>query len=127
MRTTKVRLTRAEFIQVFISVCEMAESIEANVVTYKHFKYVSPTSPANIVDSTVFTLDFVDSKFINVGFDQPDDFNVMIQKVTPSRHVVDTSGFLNRIFAFVKIFYPLFLKYLTKHQEQPSSKPILRN
>ena len=46
----------------------MAGSIADNLAVYKKtFAYVSPTPPAELLEATNFTLDFVSRKFIQIG------------------------------------------------------------
>ncbi len=55
----------------------MAGSIGDMAVVYKkkNFTYVPPTPPAELIDSTSYTLDFVARKFLNVGLDPTDEYN----------------------------------------------------
>ncbi|XP_026809303.1 uncharacterized protein LOC113551321 [Rhopalosiphum maidis] len=62
----------------------------------KSFTYVPPTPPAELIDCDNFILDFADRKFLNVGFDSEDKFNIVIHIITPSRYVSIYEGFLRR-------------------------------
>jgi len=48
----------------------MAGSIADNLAVYKKtFNYVPPTPPAELLEATNFTLDFVSRKFIQIGIE----------------------------------------------------------
>lgn len=81
----------------------MAGSIANNAALYKkkNFTYVPPTPPAELIDSTSYTLDFVARKFLNVGLDPTDEFNIVIQIITPSRYINMPADFLRRIFSLM--------------------------
>lgn len=68
---------------------------------FKKFKYVAPSPPAHLIDCTNFTLDFAERKFINVGLDPTNHFELTVQIVTPSRYVNISSDFLDRIFSLM--------------------------
>lgn len=63
------------------------------------YKYVAPTSPTELIDCTNFTIDFENRKFLNVGFDSKDEFNIVVQIITPSRYVNISPDFLRRIYS----------------------------
>lgn len=63
------------------------------------YKYVAPTSPHELIDCSNFTIDFENRKFLNVGFDPKDQFNIIVQIITPSRYVNISSDFLKRIYS----------------------------
>lgn len=79
----------------------MAESIADNVATYKKFKYIAPTPPSNLIDSSTFNIDFADRKCLNIGLDPTINFNTTIHIITRSRHVVISPDFLKRIFSLM--------------------------
>jgi len=58
----------------------MAGSITNMTAVYKNktFTYVPPAPPAELIDYNNFILDFADRKFLNVGFDSEDKFNIVI-------------------------------------------------
>ncbi|XP_060874784.1 uncharacterized protein LOC132948372 [Metopolophium dirhodum] len=76
----------------------MVGSIGNMAVVYKKkkFTYVPPTPPAELIDCNNFILDFPDRKFLNVGLDSEDNFNIAIHIITPSRYVSIYDGFLRR-------------------------------
>ncbi|XP_025201407.1 uncharacterized protein LOC112598949 [Melanaphis sacchari] len=65
------------------------------------FKYVTPTPPAVFIDSTNFTIDFSERKFLHVGLDQTKKFDVSILIITPSRFVKISTDFLRRIYSLM--------------------------
>ena len=65
------------------------------------YKYVAPTSPTKLIDCTNFTIDFENRKFLNVGFDSKDQFNIVLRIITPSRYVNISSDFLKRIYSLM--------------------------
>jgi len=67
----------------------------------KTFTYVPPAPPANLIDCSNFALDFADRKFLNVGLDPTNDFNTIVQIITPSRYVNMPADFLSRIFSLM--------------------------
>ncbi|XP_022161881.1 uncharacterized protein LOC111027773 [Myzus persicae] len=80
----------------------MAGSIGNMAKVYKkNFTYVPPALPADLIDSTSYTLDFAARKFLNVGFDPTDEFNTIVQVITPSRYVNMPPDFLRRIFSLM--------------------------
>lgn len=81
----------------------MAGSITENAAIYtkQTYKYVPPKSPSALIEGTSFTLDFADRKFIQVGIDPSNNFNVMIHIITQSRHVAVSPEFLQRLFSIM--------------------------
>uniref|UniRef100_A0A2S2QVQ5 Uncharacterized protein n=1 Tax=Sipha flava TaxID=143950 RepID=A0A2S2QVQ5_9HEMI len=80
----------------------MASSIADNyAAVYKKFRYVAPESPSNLIDQTGFNIDFQNRKFINIGLDPANDFNVYIHIITPSRYVSISPDFLKRIYSLM--------------------------
>jgi hypothetical protein len=79
----------------------MANSIADNTGLSKKnaFTYIPPTPPSELVDSANFTIDFVERKFLNVGLDPAQQFNVSILIITPSRYVNISPDFLKRIYS----------------------------
>lgn len=81
----------------------MAGSIANNAALYKKktFTYVPPAPPADLIDCSNFILDFTGRKFLNVGLDPADEFNTIVQVITPSRYVNMPPDFLRRIFSLM--------------------------
>ncbi|XP_060848194.1 uncharacterized protein LOC132927631 [Rhopalosiphum padi] len=80
----------------------MAGSIGNMAKVYKkNFTYVPPTPPAELIDCNNFTLDFTGRKFLNVGLDPTDEFNTVVQIITPSRYINMPADFLRRIFSLM--------------------------
>jgi len=84
-------------------ILNMAGSITNNAALYKKktFTYVPPTPPADLIDCSNFILDFTGRKFLNVGLDPTDEFNTIVQVITPSRYVNMPADFLRRIFSLM--------------------------
>ncbi|XP_060862664.1 uncharacterized protein LOC132951038 isoform X1 [Metopolophium dirhodum] len=81
----------------------MAGSIEDNAALYKKktFTYVPPSPPAELIETTSYTINFTARKFILVGVDPTDNFQVTVHLLTPSRHVKISPDFLRRIFSMM--------------------------
>ena len=80
----------------------IAGSIADNAVIYKKsYVYVPTTPPAELIESTNYTLDFINRKFIHIGIDPANKFNVAIHLITSSRHVNITWDFLRRLFSLM--------------------------
>jgi hypothetical protein len=62
------------------------------------YKYVAPTPPTELLDSSTFVIDFTNRKFVHVGFDSQNNFDVMIHIITPSRFISINPEFLKRIY-----------------------------
>uniref|UniRef100_A0A2S2NMC1 Uncharacterized protein n=1 Tax=Schizaphis graminum TaxID=13262 RepID=A0A2S2NMC1_SCHGA len=95
----------------------MAGSIVDNANLYsKTFKYVPPTPPANLIDSTNYTLHFNTRKFIHIGIDPTDNFNVVIHVITASRYVKVTPDFLRSIFSLMGHILSFILDQIVKYK-----------
>ncbi|KAL4135021.1 hypothetical protein QTP88_006689 [Uroleucon formosanum] len=81
----------------------MAGSIADNAALYKKksFVYVPPTTPSDLIQSTSITLDFAARKFIHIGLDPTEDFDVIIRILTSSRYVHVSYYTLKRIFSMM--------------------------
>ncbi|CAI6352332.1 unnamed protein product [Macrosiphum euphorbiae] len=81
----------------------MAGSIEENAALNKKktFTYVPPTPPAELIESTIYTLDFTNRKFVHIGIDPSENFQVAVHLLTSSRHVNIPPDFLRRIFSMM--------------------------
>ncbi|KAE9536138.1 hypothetical protein AGLY_007361 [Aphis glycines] len=81
----------------------MAGSIADNSVLYrkKTFTYVPPTPPAELIESTSYTLDFASRKFVHIGFDPSEKLQVVVHLLTSSRYVHITTDFMKKIFGFM--------------------------
>ncbi|KAL4083534.1 hypothetical protein QTP88_028850 [Uroleucon formosanum] len=67
----------------------------------KTFTYVPPTPPAELIESTSYTLDFAARKFVHIGIDPTEKFQVVVHLLTSSRHVKITPDILTRIFSLI--------------------------
>ncbi|KAE9542744.1 hypothetical protein AGLY_002655 [Aphis glycines] len=65
------------------------------------YKYVAPSSPSELIDCSNFTIDFENRKFLNIGFDPKDKFNIVLRIITPARYVNISPDFLKRIYSFM--------------------------
>ena len=77
--------------------------------TVKLFKYIAPPTPRRLIDESVFILDFNTRKFITTGLDPADNFNTIIQIVTPSRYVKLTPEFLKKVFSLMGYVFSIIL------------------
>ncbi|XP_060859915.1 uncharacterized protein LOC132937106 [Metopolophium dirhodum] len=65
------------------------------------YKYIAPAPPAELIDCTNYTIDFVNRKFLQVGIDPTHEFNVSVRIITPSRFVNISVDFLKRIYSLM--------------------------
>ena len=62
------------------------------------YKYIAPAPANELLDSSAFIIDFTNRKFIHVGIDIQNNFDVMIHIITPSRFISIDPEFLKRIY-----------------------------
>ena len=67
----------------------------------RKYKYVAPAPPAELIACTNYTIDFVNRKFLQLGFDPTQEFNVCVRIITPSRYVNISVDFLKRIYSLM--------------------------
>lgn len=80
----------------------MTDSIVDSATMYKKtFKYVPPTPPTELIESTNHTLNFTKRKFVYIGIDPADMFRVAVHIITPTRYVNTSTQFLKRIFSLM--------------------------
>ncbi|XP_050059740.1 uncharacterized protein LOC126551028 [Aphis gossypii] len=83
----------------------MAGSIADNSALYKKkledLYFVPPTPPAELIESTSYTLDFSSRKFVHIGFDPSEKLQVVVHLLTSSRYVHITTDFMKKIFGFM--------------------------
>lgn len=80
----------------------MAGSIGNMAAVYKkQYKYVPPTPPAELIESTSYSLDFAARKFVHIGIDPSEKFQVVIHFITSARYVKITPVFLKRIYSLM--------------------------
>jgi hypothetical protein len=81
----------------------MADLIVTNttIVEKQSYKYVAPTPPTELIDSTTFVIDFAERKCIHIGLDPSEQFNVTVHIITSSRHVSFPHEFLNKIYSLM--------------------------
>jgi len=96
----------------------MAGSIADNAAIYNKqaHKWIQP--PSQLIDCSSFALDFAERKFIHIGLDPIDSFNVVIHLVTPSRHVCISTDFLRRIFSLMGNILSIILDTPVKSKER---------
>ncbi|XP_060865282.1 uncharacterized protein LOC132946181 [Metopolophium dirhodum] len=80
----------------------MAGSIGNMAALYKKkFIYVPPTPPSELIESANFTINFTERKFLHVGLNPTEKFDVSILIITPSRFVKISVDLLRRIFSLM--------------------------
>ena len=76
----------------------------------KPFKYIPPSPPAELIETTSYTLDFANRKFVHIGIeptekyqviDPSEKYQVVVNLLTSSRHVKILPDFLQRIFSMM--------------------------
>lgn len=67
----------------------------------KPFKYTPPSPPVELIESTSYTIDFTNRKFVHIGIDPTENFQVAIHLLTSSRYVNISPDFLRRIFSLM--------------------------
>jgi len=79
-------------------------------VNKKNFTYVPPSPPADFIETTCYTLDFANRKFVHIGIeptekyqvvDPSEKYEVVVNILTSSRHVKILPDFLRRIFSMM--------------------------
>jgi len=100
----------------------MAGSNEVNAALYKKkaFTYVPPSPPADLMESTSFTIDFASRKFIHIGIDSK-DFSIVTRILTSSRYVTISYEFLRRIFSYMGHILSFILDMPEKYMYKLSS------
>lgn len=57
--------------------------------------------PSRLINPTLFIINFAERKFLNIGLDPANNFNVTIHIITPLRHLVISPETLERIFSLM--------------------------
>jgi len=83
-----------------------------------HHSLTAMPPPEDLIDSTNFVIDFPGRKFINIGLDPSNVFNVTVHIITPSRYVCITSVFLYRIFSLLPYILPNITNPPVKSRER---------
>lgn len=80
----------------------MAGIIEDNAITYSKQtnKYLQP--PGEQFNCNIFAMDFADRKFIKIGLDPVNVFNVVICIITSTRYVRISMDLLRRIYSMME-------------------------
>ncbi|XP_022163096.1 uncharacterized protein LOC111028673 [Myzus persicae] len=96
----------------------MAGSITNNAALYKKnaFTYVPSSPPAELIESTSYTHDFAARKFVHIGIDPSEEFQVVVHFLSPSRHVKITPDFLKRIFSLMGNMLSFVLEQALKYK-----------
>lgn len=80
----------------------------ATSCTKKSHKLIIVQEPlSRLIDPTLFTIEFVGRKFLYIGLDPANNFNVTIHIITPSRHLVLSPETLSRIFTLMGDILPV--------------------
>ncbi|KAE9521895.1 hypothetical protein AGLY_017702 [Aphis glycines] len=82
----------------------------------KNFTYIPPTLPTELVDTTSYTIDFAARKFVHIGIDPSEKFQVTVHLLTSSRHVKITPDFLKRIFSLMGNILSFVLEQPVKYK-----------
>lgn len=72
----------------------------ADSTAIKKLTYILPIPPAELIDSSNYTLNFAGRKFLNAGLDPTDEYTV-VPTITPPSCVNIAPDFLQRIFALI--------------------------
>lgn len=67
----------------------MADSIADNAMLYKKnvYTYILPKLCAEHIESTLFTLNFAGHKFVNIGIDSTEKFQVSVHLLTACENI----------------------------------------
>ncbi|XP_050066079.1 uncharacterized protein LOC126555165 [Aphis gossypii] len=81
----------------------MAGSIADNTTFYKKktYTYVPPSPPAELIDPLSYTIDFAARKFLQIGIDPSEKFQVVVHVLTSSRYVLITVDLMKKIFSYM--------------------------
>ena len=89
----------------------------ANTFKKHAFKYVAPAPPSELLDSSTFVKDFTNRKFVHVGFDSQNNFNIAIHIITSSRFISINVQFLKRIYTLMGNILSFILDPPQKYRE----------
>jgi len=82
------------------------------------YKCIAPAPQAKLIDCTKYTIDFVNLKFLQVGIDPRQEFNVCVRIITPSRFVNISLDFLKRIYSLMGHIHSItYTGYYSKIQK----------
>ena len=81
----------------------MAGTLEDNAAVYKQLtnKSCPQATPRELIDTTTFTIDFPERKFISIGLESANSFQLTARLVTATRYVNITVEMLRRIFGMM--------------------------
>ncbi|KAF0730962.1 Uncharacterized protein FWK35_00026694, partial [Aphis craccivora] len=96
----------------------MAGSIAENTTLYKKktYTYVPPSPPTQLNDSSSYTIDFAARKFLHIGIDPSEKFQVVVHVLTSSRYVLITVDLMKTIFSFMGNILSFILDTLHKYK-----------
>ena len=69
--------------------------------TKQTYKYIASAPPNELIDSTTFVLNFTERKFIHIGLDPENQFNVAVHIITRARHISISHEYLTRIYSLM--------------------------
>lgn len=94
----------------------MSQSTDLNTNVSTSVNRTTRVSPDELIDATVFIINSNERKFLNIGLDPMNNFEVTVQIISGSRHVVFSPDFLRLIFSAMTNILPAIL-------DVPPTKP----
>lgn len=96
-----------------VAAAEITLPVENNI---RDFKIENTTM--ELIDCTTFTIDFADRKFIAIGLDPANDFNVTERIATSTRNVCISPDFLRRLYSLMGNILSIITDYPVKSRER---------
>lgn len=88
-------------------------STDGNMAT-STTKRTTGDSPGDLIDATVFNINSDDRKFLIIGLDPTNHFEVIVQIISASQQIVFSPDFLRRIFSVMDHIIPAILDVSSK-------------
>jgi len=81
----------------------MVGSNANNATLYKKktYTYVPPSLPAQLIDSSSYTIDFAARKILHIGINSSEKLQVVVHVLTSSRYVLITVNLMKNILSFI--------------------------